>query len=396
MPPSPPATVGKPWLSRRWRRALDLSLAAARRDDGGGGQCGGPRAVARRRGRWTRRRRDPGRRRCAEPPADAGGGRGRARWRRARRRAARRRAGRGWSCPAVPRGDGGRDPSFPKVYGQDSRDADLLYRSYRTAVLREPGGTSSARSRVTSSTRRCCCCSPSAAASPARRCAPSSPCPTARWCWPWRTSADRRLDELAAEDVGAALLDDVWRQVVALHAAGLSHGALRAANVLVTPAGRAVFIDLGAGTAAATARVQGDRPGRAARLARRGGRCRSRGRLGGARARGRRPGRGDALPPTARPVCRHPQGRLEVDAEVAARRDRRGDGARAGAAGAAGQGAAAHRRHDRHADRRVLRAAAAAGQRRRQHRRPRVGELVVARRRRGDVRRSPTWPPRSA
>ena len=53
----------------------------------------------------------------------------------------------------------------------------------------------------------------------------------------------RRLDELAGDeaavDAAAAaavddgLLDALWREVVALHAAGLSHGALRAANVLV-------------------------------------------------------------------------------------------------------------------------------------------------------------------
>ena len=30
------------------------------------------------------------------------------------------------------------DASFVKVYGRDSRDADLLYRGYRTALLRGP------------------------------------------------------------------------------------------------------------------------------------------------------------------------------------------------------------------------------------------------------------------
>ena len=65
-----------------------------------------------------------------------------------------------------------------------------------------------------------------------------------------------RLDALAADEISAALLADVWRQVASLHAAGVSHGALRAANVLVTPEGRSVVIDFGAGTALASARLQ--------------------------------------------------------------------------------------------------------------------------------------------
>ena len=57
--------------------------------------------------------------------------------------------------------DDRRRTAFVKVYGQDSRDADLLYRGYRTLVLRGPERrlALARRSSTTSSTRRCCCCS---------------------------------------------------------------------------------------------------------------------------------------------------------------------------------------------------------------------------------------------
>ena len=64
-----------------------------------------------------------------------------------------------------------------------------------------------------------------------------------------------RLDELAAAEHHAELLDSLWRQVAMLHAARLAHRSLRAANVLVDD-GRPVIIDLGFGAESADARLQ--------------------------------------------------------------------------------------------------------------------------------------------
>ena len=45
------------------------------------------------------------------------------------------------AAPAVPGRDRPTEPAlFLKVYGQDSRDADLLYRAYRTMILRDADG----------------------------------------------------------------------------------------------------------------------------------------------------------------------------------------------------------------------------------------------------------------
>ena len=66
----------------------------------------------------------------------------------------------------------------------------------------------------------------------------------------------QRLDELPDGTVDDTLLRAVWEQVAALHAAGLAHGALRAANVLVDADRAPVIIDVGAGATAADARAR--------------------------------------------------------------------------------------------------------------------------------------------
>jgi undecaprenyl-diphosphatase len=55
----------------------------------------------------------------------------------------------------------------------------------------------------------------------------------------------RELDDLDPDDVGDLLLDDVWAQVAALHAAGIAHRDLKAANVLVDGQSRVWLVDLG-------------------------------------------------------------------------------------------------------------------------------------------------------
>lgn len=64
----------------------------------------------------------------------------------------------------------------------------------------------------------------------------------------------RELGNLDPDDVGDLLLDDVWVQVAALHAAGIAHRDLKAANVLVDGQGRAWLVDLGFAELDASAR----------------------------------------------------------------------------------------------------------------------------------------------
>ena len=104
----------------------------------------------------------------------------------------------------------------------------------------------------------------------------------------------RRLDELAADELGGDLLDDLWRQVHALHRAGLAHRSLRAANILVTE-GRPVLIDFGRPASAASARMQAiDRAELLASLAA----------SFGAEPRGRLRGPASSTPTTSPPRCR--------------------------------------------------------------------------------------------
>ena len=137
--PAAVVTAGKPVVApflaavRRPEPAGARRRVGRRRDRRGPGAAGG-----RRRGR-DRRRRRPGRARRTEPPADPERGR-------ATRCA---RGGLAVDDLALERADGGRaqlytaalvggDRAFVKVYARDSRDADLLYRGYRTALLRGP------------------------------------------------------------------------------------------------------------------------------------------------------------------------------------------------------------------------------------------------------------------
>ena len=378
------ATVGKPWLSRQWRRAVDvllvvlcvtmalagsagvpeLLLAAA-----AGGLAGTAVLVA---------LGAPNRRPTPATIRDGLVGAGLAVQRLDVERAVGGRAqlyrvatgGRGGVRQGVQPGQSRRRPALPLVPHRRAQGAGCSRRR---------------RWRATWSTRRCCCCSPSVAASLARRCVPSSPCPMARRCWRWRTSADADWTRWRPTTSTPRCSMRCGGRSTALHRCGVSHGALRAANVLVTDAGQVRLIDLGAGSTAADPEGPVDRPGRAARFT--GIRRRSgvRGRVRGACPHGRRSGRSDAVPAAARPVRGDPPCGPEVDAQGPPQHGRRDDDPRSGAAGAAGQGSTPHRRHDRHPDRGLLHPAAATGERRRQRLGPGIGELVVARRRRGDV-----------
>jgi glycosyltransferase 2 family protein len=146
--------------------------------------------------------------------------------------------------------------AFVKVYARDSRDADLLYRGYRSLMLRGPTDDHSSWSLEHDVERE------ALLVLLARR--GGVACPALEVLTKLSDGSmalalehvpGRRLDEIAHEELTSDLLDDVWRQVVVLHRARLAHRALRAANILVVGP-RAVIIDLGFGEESASSRLQ--------------------------------------------------------------------------------------------------------------------------------------------
>jgi undecaprenyl-diphosphatase len=250
------ATAGKPWLSRSWRRSTDLSLLVLAVVLAVAGTAGVPEllvavaagvaaaaAVLVALGA-------PNRRPAPAVVQDA-----------------LRVGGLPVTELVLERADGGRaqlytatldggDRAFVKVYARDSRDADLLYRGYRTAVLRGPNDDWPAmtleqdvehealllliaqRADVTSPALRSLCSLPDGSMALAVDFVEGRP-----------------LDTLPPEEIDADLLDRTWRQVERMHVARLAHRSLRAANILVTPDGP-VIIDYGFGTESASDRAR--------------------------------------------------------------------------------------------------------------------------------------------
>ena len=188
---------------------------------------------------------------------------------------------------AVSASDGRR--LFVKALGSDQRDADLLYRAYRAVRLRNVGDTRPAASLFQAVERQ------ALAGVMAERAGVSVP------------SVDRivragdtallvmeladgcSLDQLPAGQVGDDLLARLWAEVGTLHRAGIAHRSLRAANVMVSPAGQPRIVDFSFSELAATQRQHGPGRGRTARLAGRpGGRGPGRGRRRGGARRPRR------------------------------------------------------------------------------------------------------------
>ena len=223
-----------------------------------------------------------------QPPPVAGGGRRRPRDGGLRHRGPRRSSGpwaAGPSCTGADSSTASR--AFLKVYAQDSRDADLLYRGYRTLLLRDPGDDR--RLAVTRRRRRA-----RGVAAAAGRARPASP---ARGSRAWSPLA-RRLDgaghgrrrRRAARLAGA-------RGDATPSCSTRSGGRSPRSTPPDSPTGRCAprtssstdgrpgahrpRLRRGGGRAAAA----GDRPGRAARVARRPRRPRGRRRLRGAGAR---------------------------------------------------------------------------------------------------------------
>ena len=143
---------------------------------------------------------------------------------------------------------------FIKVYAQDARDADLLYRGYRALVLRGPGDERPSTSLSHHVEHQ------ALLLILARRAGVRCPEVDAiarlgdgSVALAIECIDGELLDALPPDQIDDPLLDEVWRQVAAMHAARLAHRALRAGNILVA-AGRPTIIDLSFGEESATPR----------------------------------------------------------------------------------------------------------------------------------------------
>ena len=143
---------------------------------------------------------------------------------------------------------------FVKALGSDQRDADLLYRAYRAVRLRNVGDTRPAASLFQAVEHQ------ALVGVMAERAGVSVPCvdrivragDTALLVMEWVDGCS--LDRLPAGQVGDDLLARLWAEVGTLHRAGIAHRSLRAANVMVSPAGQPRIVDFGFSELAATQR----------------------------------------------------------------------------------------------------------------------------------------------
>jgi undecaprenyl-diphosphatase len=147
-------------------------------------------------------------------------------------------------------------PLFVKVYAGDSRDADLLYRAYRTLLLRGLGDTRPAASLEQDVEQQ------AFHLMWARRAGVRCPrvelvtsLPDGSMALALELVDGRRLDALAPDAIDDSLLDAVWHQVRLIHAGRLVHRALRAANILVA-GDQPTIIDFGFSEQSATPRAR--------------------------------------------------------------------------------------------------------------------------------------------
>jgi undecaprenyl-diphosphatase len=146
--------------------------------------------------------------------------------------------------------------AFVKVYARDSRDADLLYRGYRTLTLRDPGDewpVVSLERHVEHQGLLLLLARRGGVRAPDLRALVSLA--DGSMVVAMDDLGGRRLDEFRPEELDDSTLDAVWMETTALHAAGVAHRALRAANIVVTDDGPAI-VDLGSATTPADARLQ--------------------------------------------------------------------------------------------------------------------------------------------
>jgi len=247
--------VGKPWLTRSWRRASDVAIASLVVIVAIAGTAGviplglavstgfvGGAAMLVVLGAPNRR------------PAPAAIVQ------------ALRDAGIDVSHLTLRRAEGGRaqlydihEPSgrklFVKVYDRDSRDADLLYRGYRTALYRGPNEEWASGSLDRDVEHE------ALMLLVARRAGVRSPALEVMTALPDGSLAlaleeidGPMMAELDVEAIDDALLDDTWKQADALHRNRIAHRALHPSNIVVHD-GKPVVVDLAAAESSAAPRL---------------------------------------------------------------------------------------------------------------------------------------------
>ena len=295
--------TGKPWLNRSWRRAADVSIGVLTLVLAVVGMAGLPElllgaALGTAAGAAVLVALGAPNRRASPAMVVQGLG----------------DAGLEVSALSLQRAEGGRAQLyrattvdgrgvFVKVYGRDSRDADLLYRGYRTLVLR--GTTDWSPPGLARGVEH-----EALLVLLAQRAGVSSPAVEALTTLPDGSVAlavelvhGPRLDELAIADITPQLLDSLWRQVAMLHVARLAHRSLRARE-RPRRRGTSGHHRFGVRSRVSRRTPPGDRPGRAARVARITRRRPNRDLVGRDGDRARCACRRAPIPATARAVVR--------------------------------------------------------------------------------------------
>ena len=247
--------VGKPWLARAWRRASDVAIASLVVIIAIAGTAGvlplalavstgfvGGAAILVALGAPNRR---------PAPPTIV---------------QALRDAGVDVSHLTLRRADGGRaqlydveEPAgrrlFVKVYDRDSRDADLLYRGYRTALYRGPNEEWASGSLERDVEHE------ALMALVARRAGVRCPAlevmtalPDGSLALAFEEITGPPMGGLDADAIDDQLLDEMWRQTDTLHRNRLAHRALHPSNVLVHD-GKPVLVDFAAAESSAPPRL---------------------------------------------------------------------------------------------------------------------------------------------
>jgi uncharacterized protein (TIRG00374 family) len=144
---------------------------------------------------------------------------------------------------------------FIKALGSDHRDADLLYRAYRFARLRNVGDTRPAASLIQAVEHQ------ALAEMMAERAGVHVPrvdrvikAADGTVLLAMERVDGSALDQIPAQGIGDDLLRRLWAEVNTLHRAGIAHRSLRAANVMVEHAGQPVLTDFSFSDLAATQR----------------------------------------------------------------------------------------------------------------------------------------------
>jgi uncharacterized protein (TIRG00374 family) len=249
-------TVGKPWLGRSWRRAADITLAGLAAVIVVAAGTGAPETLLALAAGITAGAAvlvvfgAPNRRPTSSMVAEALGN-----------------AGHPVSGLTLLRAEEGRsqlysahdddgERSFVKVYARDSRDADLLYRGYRTLLLRSSADElprSSLAEEVEHEALLLVLAGRSGVVCPAMEAVTSLADGSMALALEHVDGVP--LDEVPPEELTDSLLRAVWQEARNLHAARIAHRSLRGANVLVR-SGVPVIIDLGFAHASADGRLQ--------------------------------------------------------------------------------------------------------------------------------------------